>query len=227
MKKQQVERAYNFSDAVLIQKCDNVNHSITRDQTEFTDRGFLVADNTAFATLRDDFDAMPSDVELEGIVSDITEQKDAAAEALRVAVREFRTAAQNKWGDDKAKYRTYGFDDMSNMPDADLVRLGKRVSRIASIQQPDLAPGINAAKIAALDVLNKALDDLIDLKEDGTNQRDIFTEDRIEAGNALYAVLVKVCNTGKNIWEATDEAKYNDYVIYNTPSGGPEPPPVP
>ena len=24
-------------------------------------------------------------------------------------------------------------------------------------------------------------------------------------------------NTGKNIWASTNEAKYNDYVLYNTP----------
>lgn len=42
-------------------------------------------------------------------------------------------------------------------------------------------------------------------------------------GNALYKAIVKICNTGKDIWYETNESKYNDYVIYNTPSGKPEP----
>jgi hypothetical protein len=38
-------------------------------------------------------------------------------------------------------------------------------------------------------------------------------------GNVLYAELVKLCNTGKDIFYSLNEAKYNDYVIYNTPTG--------
>lgn len=37
----------------------------------------------------------------------------------------------------------------------------------------------------------------------------------------------RLCGAGKNIFVNTDEAKYNDYVIYNTPSGTDETPSVP
>ena len=53
--------------------------------------------------------------------------------------------------------------------------------------------------------------------------RDKATTDRITKGNALYRAVVKACNTGKDIWYETDESLYNDYVIYNTASGQPEP----
>jgi hypothetical protein len=38
----------------------------------------------------------------------------------------------------------------------------------------------------------------------------------------LYLLLSKYSETGKDIWAEVSEAKYNDYVIYNTLSGGPE-----
>lgn len=227
MKKQEVTRNYSFSDAFLIQKCDDVSGSVTRDQTDFTDRGFSAADNTAFKEQSEDFGELPTDEELEGAVSDATEIKDEKAEDVRVSIRMFRTAAENKWGVKKAKYRIYGFDGMDDLNESDLVRLGKRVGRVANAQLADIGNGITDAKIIAHNAKVNALDDAIDAKEEAVKARDIATEDRIEAGNALYAVLVKVCNTGKDIWVTRDEAKYNDYVIYDTPSGGPEPPPTP
>ena len=44
-------------------------------------------------------------------------------------------------------------------------------------------------------------------------------EDRVEAGNTIYTTLVKYTSIGLSIWETSDVAKYNDYVIYNTATG--------
>jgi hypothetical protein len=183
MKKKEVEREYNFSDAFLIQKCDDVIESVTRDQAEFTGRGFTLADRNAFQTKRDDFDALPTDEELESDVTAATEIKDDAAEALRVSaealrvsVRTIRTAAENKWGTHKAKYRAYRFDGMDEMSDAQLVRLGKRVGRVATIQLPDLSPAIDLPRVTAHVALVNDLDVQIDNKESAVEDRDIATE---------------------------------------------------
>ena len=45
------------------------------------------------------------------------------------------------------------------------------------------------------------------------------TRDRAILGNELYALIVEMFNAGKNYWFSRNEAKYKDYVIYNTPSG--------
>ncbi|MNF04560.1 hypothetical protein D3C80_2041050 [compost metagenome] len=50
-------------------------------------------------------------------------------------------------------------------------------------------------------------------------ERDILQEDRVEEGNAIYRTLSTYTATGLSIWATSDVAKYNDYVIYNTPSG--------
>lgn len=39
----------------------------------------------------------------------------------------------------------------------------------------------------------------------------------------IYNTLVKYTNTGQSIWASSNVAKYNDYVIYNTPSGTDDP----
>lgn len=66
-----------------------------------------------------------------------------------------------------------------------------------------------------------ALNNNIDEVAKGVSDRDIATENRIEALNALYALVMKYAGTGQDIFYEENEAKYNDYVIYDTPSGLP------
>lgn len=224
MKKQPAVRGYSFSDGILKQKADDIASSVTRDQAEFTPRGIAPVNVTAFSTQSTDFGNIATDEELLGAVSVATEAKDAAAELVRLKIRTLRTMAANKWGEGSARYRTYKFTNLTELPDEDLVRLGKRASRVGNNQLADLASeGLNVAFLAALDGLVADFDTKIDLQNDAEEARDIATEDRIEAGNALYRTGSKFCNTGKDIWINVDEAKYNDYVIYDAP----EPPPGP
>ncbi len=53
------------------------------------------------------------------------------------------------------------------------------------------------------------------------------TEDRLELGNLLYKKIAEVFDSSKDYWVTSDESKYNDYVIYDTPGGVPPPPPPP
>jgi len=46
-------------------------------------------------------------------------------------------------------------------------------------------------------------------------------------GNALFDTMTKYCSYGQRKFFALNEAKYNDYIIYNTPSGLNEDPPAP
>jgi hypothetical protein len=59
---------------------------------------------------------------------------------------------------------------------------------------------------------------IIDLKIK-IGERDIVQEDRVEAGNIIYKTLSQYTTMGLSIWETSDVAKYNDYVIYDTVSG--------
>ena len=44
--------------------------------------------------------------------------------------------------------------------------------------------------------------------------RDNAAKERVEKANELYALLTRYCEIGKSIWYETNEAKYNDYIIY-------------
>ena len=61
----------------------------------------------------------------------------------------------------------------------------------------------------------------MDVAKKGVSVSVIATEKRVEELNALYALVIKYAGIGQDIFYEENEAKYNDYVIYDTPSGLP------
>lgn len=229
MKKNSVSREYIFPDAVLKQKADEFINLIDRDIAEFTDRGYTLAKKTEFTNARDAVDNFPSDEQLEAIKIELTAQKDAARNALAKTMRTILNMAQNVYGLASAKYKEFGASDLARQSDAELVRNARIMTVTAEKYLSDLASeGLSADKITTLSTQRDTLDLAIDAQAKGISDRDVATEDRIETLNILYRLLTKYAGIGQDIFYETDEAKYNDYVIYDTPSGEPEvtPPPV-
>ena len=154
-----------------------------------------------------------------------TQAKDAAADTDREAIRDILVRVENKWGLKSARYKRYGTKGLSDMSNAELYVCGKRVIRIAGLDLAELADeGLLQAEIDELGTKNEDFMTKIIAQSDAIADQDLATEDRYETANALYDKLLKICNSGQNIWHDTDEAKFNDYLIYNTPSGEPPAP---
>ena len=229
MKKNSISREYIFPDAVLKQKADEFINLIDRDIAEFTDRGYTLAKKTEFTNARDAVDNFPSDEQLETIKIELTAQKDAARNALAKTMRTILNMAQNVYGLASAKYKEFGASDLARQSDAELVRNARIMTVTAEKYLTDLASeGLSADKITTLSTQRDTLDLAIDAQAKGISDRDVATEDRVETLNILYRLLIKHAGIGQDIFYETDEAKYNDYVIYDTPSGEPEqlPPPI-
>jgi hypothetical protein len=227
MKKEQVTRDFKLADSVLKQKADELIALIDRDITEFTDRGYNSDKKTELATARTTVDNFPSDEQLESIKMDLTEQKDAARNALEKSMRSIFKMAENVFGLYSAKYKEFGNAGISQLSDAEVVRIAKMMSMTAEKYLSQLADeGLTAEKITTLITQRDALDVAIDAQAKGISDRDLATEGRVEALNKLYQLLTKYAGTGQDIFYETNEAKYNDYIIYDTPSGLPETPPT-
>jgi hypothetical protein len=218
--KQSSVREYHFPDSRLVILADDMLQTALRDLVQFETRGINAAWIAHVQTMSVAFVNIPSDIELTGRVGIAAEAKENAAEAVRGHIRSIRTMAINCLGTGSARYRAFGFDGMNEMRDEVLYFLCKRVLREGAAQMDKLAAeGLTAAR---LNVIAQALghfEQTITGKQDAEKARDIQTEDRIVAGNALYREIVRICNTGKDLFAVTDEARYNDYIIYDTPSG--------
>jgi hypothetical protein len=102
--------------------------------------------------------------------------------------------------------------------DADFYRLAKRVVRVSTKYLSDLeSQGLTADQVAALQTQVKNFDDSIDAIEEAIEIRDTETQERINKGNALWAEMSKLASVGKSVYEDTNEAKFNDYVLMPSP----------
>lgn len=224
MKKNEVTRLYNFSDAKLIDVGNEKIAFMRRDAEAFASFGL---DETKFAELETRitaFSNLVTDIEKSNEQVQITEQKDLKAEELRTAIRSVMTRVAQKYGAGSARYANYGSDSLAKQNDADLLVTAKRVVRVGTANLNDLAgEGLQVSHLNKITELNDEFNVLLIDQKLKIGERDIQQEDRVEDGNKIYLLLTKYTQTGQDIWESSDVAKYNDYIIYNTPSGE-EPP---
>lgn len=220
MKKAEVVRLYKFSDGKLITVGKEKIAFMRRDATAFAPFGITAALITGLETSINTFTNYITDTEALGDQTGITDAKNAKAVQVQVAIRSIMARAELKYGTSSAKYEKFGTKTLSQQSDSELLVTARTVVRVGTSLLTELtANGLTAAMLTALTTLANELETLIIDQKIKIADRDIIQEDRVEAGNAIYTSLINFTNTGRNIWETNDVAKYNDYLIYNTESG--------
>lgn len=228
MKKTEPVRMCNFSDARLNTLGNEKIGYMRCDADAFEPFGITADLVDALEAELNAFEATLTDTEALGDQTGAAAEKDAKAEELRVAVRGVMTRVALKFAPESARYKKYGTDALARQNDAELLITGRRVVRVGMLDLQDLATqGLESKMLDAITALCDAFENLILAHKLEISDRDIAQEDRVEAGNSIYQTLVRYTNTGQDIWETSDVAKYNDYVIYNTESGeAPVVPPI-
>jgi len=219
VKKEQL-RDYKIDDANLIITTKSKIGFMRRDIAKLGEFGFTNQKLTTFEAQATAFENFPTDKELLGMQVQATELKDAKAAEVIDAIEQIMGRAKTKYGLNSGRYRTFATGDLHTWDNANLLIVGRRVVRIGNIYLSDLAPlGLTAAILSNLTTLCNNFEDLILSKDIKVGERDVTQEDRVEMGNAIFAQLKDYCRLAKTAWRTIDAAKYNDYLIYDTPSG--------
>jgi hypothetical protein len=215
-----VNRIFSMSYADLIRYCDNIHGFMVRDATQFALFGISALLTTGFKTKIDDFIALPQDVALEADEINTTQAKSTLANELRIMLRAFATRAKLAFGETNGNYKRFHSKELSRMPDANLYLFGGVVMEAAT----DLL-----TEMASTGLTQDMIDDLTDKNEEfrialaaqsaAIADRDNAAHNRVIKANELYTLLVRYCDVGKEIWYETNEAYYNDYILY-APSAG-------
>jgi hypothetical protein len=217
MSQNEIVRDYKIGDDELWQQADSLVLSMQRDAADFANRMVDSVRISEITNLSNQFKNLPTDPELLGIISTATEVKNANALDLRKKLSSVRSMAASKFGEN-GKFKTFDFGALSNLTDSDLYRTAKRVVRVGTSFLPDLATeGLTVGLLTQITTLATTFDSNIDAMESAKENRDIKTQERVIVGNNLWAVMVKYANVGKSLYEFTDEARYNDYVLVDTP----------
>jgi hypothetical protein len=223
MKKTEVVRIYKHSDGTLVTKGLEKVAYMLRDKTEFEAYGITPDLVNDLKNSLNAFSERITDVEALGDQTDVTVNKDAKAEEIRTAIRGVMSRVVLLYAVGTPKYKKFGTDDLAHQSNSDLLITAKRVVRVGTQLLPELSSkGVTTSMLEAITTGVDEFADLIVQMKIEIGNRDIEQEDRVEAGNAIYKTLVKYTNTGQSIWETSDVAKFNDYVLYNTVSGEPE-----
>ena len=195
-----------------------------RDKDRFAAFG-ITEDKIKEAESRlEEFAEIPTDAELLGNQVTATQEKDALGEKVKNAITAIMTRVSNKYGNDSGIYHKFGVNSISKLDGGELGSCARRVCRVAAAMLTDLASeGLTQEIIGDLHDLQVRYETALGKQEDAIADRDIATEERIGMANEIYETMVKYCNTGRKIWQSENEARYNDYIIYDTPSGTSEP----
>lgn len=217
MKKQAVNREYNFPDSDLYAQCLERIQYIKRDAKEFHEYAYSAEKITELEALVQKFADQPSDDELVGDQMEATEKKNIAREALKTAIRSVMTRVSSKYNPKSGRYRKFGTYKMNDMSDPKLLLCGLRVVRVGEQLLPFLeSTSLKQEHLDKVRQTNKAFENAIHIQQDKISDRDIAVEKRIEIGNRLYQEMVFVCNIGKDIWADNNKAKYENYTIYES-----------
>lgn len=217
MKKQSVNREYNFPDSDLYIQCMERIQYINRDEKEFESYAYTAQKIDAFKALCQGFSDLPDDDELIGNQMEATNKKNDAKEKLKTTIRSVMTRVASKYNTRSGHYRKFGTIKMNDMSDPKLLLCGRRVVRVATKLLDFLVEtGLRQPHIDAVQQAAGAFENAIHIQQDKISDRDIAVEKRIELGNELYRELVLVCNIGKDIWAESNKSKYENYTIYES-----------
>jgi hypothetical protein len=219
MKNPLAVRVYNFSDSKLVIKGKEKVAFMRRDIASFAPFGITATQLTDLETAINTFSNTITDIESINSQMQVTANKNAKADQLRVAIRTVMACAKLQYGTNTARYRIFGTDKLSRQTDSDLLTTGKKVVIVGTKSLATLAEnGLTTAMLTTITTLCNEFDTLtIDLKMK-IWERDSMQEYRVETGNSIYKTLLKYTTMGLSIWETSNVAKYNDYVIYNSVS---------
>ena len=217
MKKQSINREYNFPDADLYTQCKERIQYIKRDEKEFERYAYANKKIKQCEALCSNCAEQPDDDELIGNQMEATSKKNEAKEKLKTAIRSVMTRVASKYNTRSGHYRKFGTLKMNDMSDPKLLLCGRRVVRVSNKLLDFLTEtGLRQTHVDAVQKAAAAFENAIHIQQDKVSDRDIFVEKRIELGNELYRELVLVCNIGKDVWAEKNKAKYENYTIYES-----------
>lgn len=221
MAKKPTKRTYPFSDGTLVQTADDIIAFGTRDLADIGGFGYTALEIGAIQTIRDTFFGFPVDEFYSGEISVATAAKNAAVATMANRAEDIVMIASRTYGDASPTMSLFGFTGFGKRRDPDKLMVCKTIHKVATDRLAELtAKGLTAGILTDFLGEINAADLAFTTKNIKVSERDSKTQERIILGNSLYAKIVELCKVGKHVYEDTDEAKYNDYVINESNAPG-------
>jgi hypothetical protein len=220
METKEVKSNNNLSQAGLMQLADDFSNLAERDLVLLAILGVTAEMLAALRTKNEEYKNMPADTELLASVSMFSATKDTHAENVRETLRMISARVRKVFSENSAEYRSFDIQSFSRLNDETLYRIGKQIVRVARQHLQQLAvKGQTAEELDTLEADLLQFDKDIDNVKEAYRLREQATQSRTLLGNEIYTIISEISDSGKEYWVSRDKVKYNEYIIYDTPTG--------
>ena len=207
-------RSYPFSDADLIAECGHITNCVVRDINDFAKHKITPQYLLDFEIATLCFSDYLTEDEMQDEVTITIENKEGIADLIIRKICVVRSIVEKLWGK-TGRYKTFGFEETSDIADSDLLLLVKRVVRVSNRFFTELEmQGLTQEMLNELMELGQQFFTAIHLENAAIKDRDINSRERILLINSLYEILMYTAHIGKCLYENSNEAKYRDYTLY-------------
>jgi len=215
MAKKEIITNFNFSFSELLEQSLEKQTYLERDQAELAPRGITPERLTAYAALLAAFQEISPDEVYKALLSAAVKKRDTTRKSLAIKLRDVAGVASIVLGDTSAEYRTFNYKKVSGSDAPEFLILAENIADRADDYIDQLSTnGITEEAILLIRTDIATFQQEIKDVATANGNRDIKTQERRTAANALYTDLSDMAEIAKVYYQDRDEAKYNDYIIY-------------
>ncbi|WP_310397017.1 hypothetical protein [Hymenobacter sp.] len=219
MRQTQPVALFTMPQSELIKVGFDKHQYLVRDAADLAPRGVDAARLAAFEKLRQDFELLPTDIELDAAKQNATLAKEKAQVQAETQLQAIMGIVGTVHDPRSASYKMFGSAGLANGPEAELYVGLLRVVRVGRAHLADYAAkGLTPAMLDALAASAAEFLERLGQQQDAETARGRAADARILAANALYTELIDLCAVGKALYATTDARKYQDYVVMDTPA---------
>lgn len=204
----------------LITALDETEMLANRDKTDLLALGI---DQPMLDELHDvtaELKNLPTDGEMVAQVTAATARLNTAADALVSSMQSLNVKAKRALGDSSPEYKCFGFSAPTRQTIPELLQMARRMKRSAASFTEVLATkGYTPEMLVQFDQAMTDVEAKVDLQHTAKHDRDVQTVKRGKVAIKAYALLRDIREEAKLHFAKTDQARYNDYVLYGGHGG--------
>lgn len=212
-------RNYKITDADLCMFTSNLCITLERDIDSLSSFGLNLSKISELKALGDAFEVFQPDIFYQGDVMIATEDKNALRNRVLDTIRSLALRVEIKWGANSTNYRRLEIANLSRLSDDLLLVTSINVHIKMTDYLPNLSDfALTQTMLDEYEDLNTQFKNALNAQADAKVIRENKKVERIAKGNEIYALVNAYCNFGKQTFEKTSPARYNDYIIYSAKS---------
>ena len=211
------KKKFSFSYAELFEQALEKLAFAERDIAEITNIGINATKIAQLATAIDNYKSTKSDELMLKLITIEVSKKDLTRYEIEQQIINLMGSAGLALGVSTAEYRSFLYKKIDQLTDAGLLfRADYMCDRADLYATPLATKGITATDVLAIRNKLIAFKAQMKLTENAKMNREFETQKRLTTADLLYTELADICNAGKVYYQSKNEAKYNDYIIYDT-----------